>query len=177
MTDHPDTARSGPLDALVVYAALADGLRVAQAFAAAGFRVTLADSFDAAKHHMAKTPPDVLVTDICLGEYNGLHLVIRGKSSRPDMAAIVTCDHADPVLESEAQRLGATFVLKPVVQADLLAIINRTLFRGDGDPVSLKPPYERRVAERRLASAAVTHHERRQTQRRRVGMNQEQGRG
>ena len=168
MTDHPEAPRrSGPLEAFVVDATLADALLVGQTLTAAGFRVTQANSFDAAKQHMAKTPPDVLVADICLGEYNGLHLVIRGKALRPDMAAIVTCDRADPVLELEAHRLGATFLVKPIVQADLLAIVKRTLFRGQGDPVAIKPPYERRIAERRLQGAEVAHHDRRQIQRRR----------
>jgi DNA-binding NtrC family response regulator len=101
----------------------------------AGYRVAAAAAFDEAKQFLASESPDVLVTGLRLGPYNGLHLVLRSRSDHPDMAAIVTSGYPDPVLEAEAQRQRAGFLLKPVADCDLLAAINASL----GDP-SAHPP-------------------------------------
>ena len=69
---------------------------------AAGYRVRSARSFDEAKTLLAAECPDLLITDLRLGQYNGLHLVLRTRNTYPEMAALVTSRVADPVLEAEA---------------------------------------------------------------------------
>jgi FixJ family two-component response regulator len=65
-------------------------------------------------------PPDVLVTDIRLQGFNGLHLVLR----RPvGTYAIVMSAFPDPVLQTEAVRLGAPFLGKPVETRQLLELL------------------------------------------------------
>ena len=82
----------------------------------AGFECEAALSFEAAKEAMRTSPPDVLVADIRLAAYNGLQLVL----SRPRRTtAIVMSGFPDPVLESEALRMGASFIAKPVVTRQL----------------------------------------------------------
>ena len=90
---------------------------------AAGYRVATATAFDEAKKLLASESPDVLVTGLRLGPYNGLHLVLRSRTDHPGMAAIVTSRHPDPVLEAEAQRQHAGFLLQPVTERGLLDAI------------------------------------------------------
>src|SRR4029078_9397280 len=75
------------------------------------FQVTVSDNFNDAK---ARLGPSItlLVTELRLNEYNGLHLVFRAKSVRRQMAAIIRTQISDPLLQLEAERMGATFVLK-----------------------------------------------------------------
>ena len=83
------------------------------------------------------------------------------------MAAIVVTTVADPVLQAEAERMNATFILKPTTKQEFLAAIYRTLFRSADDPAPIRPTFERRVSERRLPDAAAIDAERRLAQRRR----------
>ena len=92
-----------------------------------GFAVISAGDFAAAKSLLLSHPPDVLITEIRLGEYNGLHLVLRGKSARPEMAALVYFEAPDVVLAREADGLGATVLGKPV-------LAGRHRARRDGRP-------------------------------------------
>jgi DNA-binding NtrC family response regulator len=89
----------------------------------AGFSVVPASSFAEAHRLMSFVRPDVLVTDIRLGEYNGLQLVVQAGTLDPAPSVIVTSGFEDPVLAAEAARLGATFLGKPVQPAKLVALI------------------------------------------------------
>ena len=64
-----------------------------EALASAGCETTGVSTFEAAKAKLARAAPDVLVTNIRLGAYNGLHLVARSSVDHPDMGAVVL----DPV--------------------------------------------------------------------------------
>jgi DNA-binding NtrC family response regulator len=76
-----------------------------------GFTLAIADDFHEAKRVLAEQPPDLLVTHVRLGEYNGLQLVLRGKMTRPAMGAIVVADTYDPVLQRDIAEMDATLVL------------------------------------------------------------------
>ena len=113
-----------------------------------GFRVTAVPTFGEAKTIIADAPPAILISALRLGEYNGLHLALRLKTSREAVAALVLADWHDAGLERESQAIGATFVVNPVTGTDLVAAVWRTLYwRSDAPPV--RPPFERRVTERR----------------------------
>ena len=94
---------------------------------AAGYQVRSARSFDEAKTLLAAERPHILVTDLRLGQYNGLHLVLRSRSEYPDLAAVVTSRIADPVLEAEAHRQRAHFILRPLTGPQLLKAITASL--------------------------------------------------
>jgi DNA-binding NtrC family response regulator len=93
----------------------------------AGYRVRSARNFDEAKTLLAEEPPDILITDLRLGQYNGLHLVLRTRSHYPKMAALVTSRVADPVLEAEAHRQHAQFILVPLTATELLQAVASSL--------------------------------------------------
>jgi DNA-binding response OmpR family regulator len=93
----------------------------------AGHTVTGASTFDAAKGLLELHPYDLLITDIRLRAFNGLQLVRRSRLLHPNMAVILVTAHEDAMLELEAARYRAEYLLKPVKPADLLAAISRTL--------------------------------------------------
>jgi DNA-binding NtrC family response regulator len=99
--------------------------------------------------------PDLLITELRLGEYNGLHLVMRAQTRHPRMSAMVMSDWLDPVLQVEAERLRATFVPKPVTSEDLLAAVARTCFRAAGSVEAIQSPFERRRSMRRTVALPV----------------------
>ncbi|MGQ0732816.1 MAG: response regulator [Acidobacteriota bacterium] len=141
--------QQGP-SALLVDPTLVDAMIVVRVLETQGFHVTLAETFNQARQRMSVRPPDVFVTEIRLGEYNGLQLVLRAKSLRPEVAALVVTSTMDPVLQTDAEAMGATFVVKPVSEGELLAAIFRTLFESKASiPHPIRAPFERRVAQRR----------------------------
>ena len=66
--------------------------------------------------------PEILVTDVRLGPYNGLHLVAVARVEFPRTLAIVI-GAADHVLEVEATGLGARYVSAPVTSQALQVTI------------------------------------------------------
>lgn len=153
--------------ALVVERTLSDALTVASMLTASHFHVTVAETFPKAKARLGAQIPGVLITEVRLAEYNGLHLVLRGKSLAPEMAAVVLSSVNDRVLQADAESLGATFVIKPLVESELTAAVFRTIFRTrHGGTDVVRAPFERRRGERRASVRSVAE-ERRATDRRR----------
>ena len=68
-------------------------------------------------------PPDLLVTDVRLGAYNGVHLVVRAHTDNPSMPALVMDVHHDRVLENEAKKAGAVYVGEPLDAGPLVALV------------------------------------------------------
>jgi DNA-binding response OmpR family regulator len=92
-----------------------------------GFSVIPLPSFAEAHRIMPFAKPDVVVADVRLGEYNGLQLAVQALALDPPPAIIVTSGFDDPVLKAEAQRLGATFLMKPIEPTQLLDLISSKL--------------------------------------------------
>jgi len=164
-TTPAQTSRS--LSAVVVGLSDGDRLMAFETLSAAGFEVTLVERFDAARARLVSNPPAVLLTAIKLGEFNGLHLVLAAKIADPRIAAIVTIEAPDPVLEKEAEQLGATFLVQPTSVRELLAAVLRTYLRSPADTTPIRPPFERRYRERRLSHLSSYTPERRGHDRRR----------
>ncbi len=100
-----------------------DRAKTVQLLEGAGYLVTAAGNFDEAKQLLADAPPDVLVTDLRLGPYNGLHLILRSRIDHPEMASLVTSESADPVLQAEAHRQNAKFLVRPFDDDAFLAVM------------------------------------------------------
>ena len=80
--------------------------RQAVALSGAGHRVAGTGTFEAARQALAADPPDVVITAVRLGAYNGLHLLIRARANNSNVAGVVTSRAADPALEAEARTHG-----------------------------------------------------------------------
>jgi len=89
-----------------------------------GYETTAVPSFEQAARLIRTAPPDLLIADVRLGPFNGLQLVI---SSPTPLPAIIITGFADPVLESDARRRGADYVLKPVDAKALLELVEAKL--------------------------------------------------
>ena len=93
-----------------------------------GYDVFLATSFEDGKVKLRERTPDLLIIDVRLGAFNGLQLISTGQLRIP---AIVVTGFDDTVLRADAGGFGASYVVKPIKPAALLALIERKL-SGDG---------------------------------------------
>lgn len=132
------------------------------------FDVTLATSFNEAKLLLLQRQPQLIVAAVQLGEYNGLGLVLRAQAHNPHLRAVMLSRAADPVLQADAERIGATFVTLPIEHRELRAAIIRTLFRQEqvGQVIPIRAPYERRRGESATTTAPAMSVERAQRQQR-----------
>ena len=141
--------------ALVVHEQFTDALPVVSLLINWGFHVTVADTFQRGKACLLERPPRILVTDVQLGTYNGLGLVLRGRTEQPALAAVVMSRTDDPVLRQDAEAMDATFIVKPLPEHELRAAVVRTLLQRDRNAPSwpIRPPFERRTEDRRRLSS------------------------
>jgi DNA-binding response OmpR family regulator len=83
--------------------------------------------FKAGKRLLQADLPDLLVTDVRLGAFNGLHLAVHGRSRDAGMKAIVIGD-PDSVLENDARAIGAHYLKRPLTQTlflqSLIEVLN-----------------------------------------------------
>ena len=89
-------------------------------------------SFEEARRVLQTTRFDALITDVRLGEFNGLQLAVIGRDTYPDIRLIVFSGFDDPVLRTEAEHVGATYIVKPVTGARLLEFFVRTTAMKNG---------------------------------------------
>ena len=87
----------------------------------AGYETIAADGFESARRVLRTDLPDLLITDIRLGEYNGLQLIITAQAALP---AIVISGFTDRVLRSKAEELGATYLSKPLTASAILEVVS-----------------------------------------------------
>ena len=97
----------------------------------AGYDATAVGTFEEARRIISGTPPDLLITDIRLEEYNGLQLILNSPRTIP---TIVITGFADPVLEAEARRGGAAYMVKPVQPLQLLEVVAEKLAARHSHP-------------------------------------------
>jgi DNA-binding response OmpR family regulator len=90
----------------------------------AGYSVTVASTFEAGRSALHAELPDLIIADVRLGQYNGLQIITSGP---PGLPSIVITGFVDGVLEAEALRLGAHYIVKPVAANELLALIRHKL--------------------------------------------------
>lgn len=89
----------------------------------AGYDLTGAATYDAAKGLLAITSYDLFITDVRLRGFNGLHLVRQCLNEYPDMSVIIMTGFDESLMEIEAGRYGATFVRKPISADALLSTV------------------------------------------------------
>ena len=85
----------------------------------AGYEVIVCTRFDEARAYVKDHVLDGVLTDIRVGEYNGLQLAILFRSLRPHGALLIVSGHEDPVIRKEVEQMDATFLLKPIALDDL----------------------------------------------------------
>ena len=121
--------------------------RTVELLTGAGYRTTGTFTFEEAKQLLAANSPDLLIADVRLGAFNGLQLVLRRRVDHPESASIVTNVDADPVLEREAKRLNAPFLVKPLNPVALTTLVGQMLGAG----VPARSPQRRRWPRKPVA--------------------------
>lgn len=96
-----------------------------RSFLEAGEDVVAQGSFEAARRVLQTTRFDALITDVRLGAFNGLQLAVIGRDTYPDIRLIVFSGFDDPVLRTEAEHVGATYMVKPVTGQKLLEVLKQ----------------------------------------------------
>jgi DNA-binding response OmpR family regulator len=105
--------------AIVVDADLAELRKTEQALERVGFVVMGAGSFAQAKSLLVSITPEIVIADIKLEAFNGLHLAALCAVWRPATPFIATHNIHDPVLEEDATRLSASYVVKTPTREEL----------------------------------------------------------
>ena len=91
-----------------------------------GHDVTAAGSFADGRRLLTDAAIDLLIVDVRLGPYNGLHLLAIAP---PATAKIAMSAFADRVLQREAEQFGGRFVEKPGDYASLTAMLTSAAAR------------------------------------------------
>ncbi|MGE0592985.1 MAG: hypothetical protein AB7G23_07705 [Vicinamibacterales bacterium] len=94
--------------------------------AAAGHDVRLVRDFSDAKLALDLEPPDLLVTELKLGAFNGLHLALRALR-HGSRTAVLVVGPPDAGLAADAGRLGARYLAEPVTQLAFQAAVEDAL--------------------------------------------------
>jgi DNA-binding response OmpR family regulator len=100
---------------------------IAELLRAVGHDVTASSSYEDAKSQLTTGTYDLLVTDVRLRSFNGLHLVMKVRSESPDMAVIIMTGYDDAFMQLEAQRYRAEFIHKPVKPSELIELVAKSL--------------------------------------------------
>jgi DNA-binding response OmpR family regulator len=85
----------------------------------AGCGPVVVSSFSEGKHQLDERP-SLLISEVRLGEYNGLHLALR---ARAHGVPAVLIGQPDLVLQREAAQLGALYLTPPFDAQELLSAI------------------------------------------------------
>lgn len=92
-------------------------------FATTRYNLTVTSSFHEGRDRLSMASPDLLITEVKLGEYNGLQLAAR---SRQMGTPAIVIGPPDIVLKRDAEQLEALYV-SAVRKNDLLAVVEHAL--------------------------------------------------
>jgi DNA-binding response OmpR family regulator len=93
----------------------------------AGYHASGASTFEDASRLLTHESPDLVIADECLGNFNGLHVIMRARARQPNVLAIVISPVKSRGLEADARSLNVECMLKPQEPADWVASISRAL--------------------------------------------------
>jgi CheY-like chemotaxis protein len=128
---------------LIVEDDLATRVGLQELLATAGYAAAVAADFREGRRALEQDRPDLLIVDLRLQGFNGLQLLHINPRPIP---TIVITGFPDDVLQADARRLGAEYLIKPFEPAKLLALVSRLL---DREPKAL----ERRRVPRKPITA------------------------
>ncbi len=92
------------------------------ALKSAGYVVMPAATFLEARQVLAELEPLAIVTEVHLGDYNGLHIVAIAQVEHPRTTCLVVGPR-DAALQSESYHLGARYLVEPVDSTRLAAVL------------------------------------------------------
>ena len=102
----------------------------------AAYEVIVHTQFDAARRQLAVQVPALLIANVRLESFNGIHLVYLARSSGLSVRVIIYARQHDRVLAREAQRAGAFYERQFLLPHSVQRLIGAEL-----------PPLDRREAD------------------------------
>jgi DNA-binding NtrC family response regulator len=114
-----------------------------------GHHVLVTKTFEGAKRYLSAAP-HLLVTELKLGAYNGLHLALRAGAT-----AIPTVVIADDSFEHEVEQIGAVRLSAESAESDSFRTQVVRLLQGIGAGHAVFPWYDERDIEERDQRLAV----------------------
>lgn len=115
-----------PPKILIVEDDLATRMGLQELLAGVGYAAVVAADFREGRRALEQDHPDLLIVDLRLNGFNGLQLLHINPRPIP---TIVITGFPDDVLQADARRLGAEYLIKPVEPLKLLALVGRLLAR------------------------------------------------
>ena len=97
----------------------------------AGYELAIVTTFAAAKA-LLETKPALIISELKLGEYNGLHLALKARAV--GIPTIIVGPH-DAVLQKDADELGATYLTSVLRRSQVLDLVAERL--GAGVPTEI----------------------------------------
>jgi DNA-binding response OmpR family regulator len=89
----------------------------------AGYELAIVTTFAAAKA-LLETKPALVISELKLGEYNGLHLALKARAA--GIPTIIVGPH-DAVLQKDADELGATYLTSVLRRSQVLDLVSERL--------------------------------------------------
>ena len=93
----------------------------------AGYGVDVKHGFREAVAALVAQSPDLLISEVRLGAFNGLQLAIRCQILHPGVRTIMLDRAHDGTLEFEAQRYGALYLVEPIDETALVVQVSKLL--------------------------------------------------
>jgi len=100
----------------------------------AGYELAIVTTFAAGKA-LLETKPALVLSELKLGEYNGLHLALKARAV--GIPTVIIGPH-DPVLQKDADELGAVYLTSVVRRSQVLKVVSERIGESralDGVPV------------------------------------------
>jgi len=89
----------------------------------AGYELAIVTTFAAAKT-LLETKPALVISELKLGEYNGLHLALKARALA--IPAIIVGPQ-DVVLQKDAEDLGATYLTSVLRRSQVLELVSERI--------------------------------------------------
>ena len=98
-----------------------------------GYDVVTAESGEAAASAARTVDVDLVLTDLRMGEMNGLQTMLAIKALKPNVRVMIVTGFASAAMEAELMEAGAyAIVTKPFALDDLFAAVRQALEADDG---------------------------------------------
>ena len=111
--------------ALVVETNFRDRATMVEWLIGAGYAARGVGSFEAARRILGHGAPEVLISALRLGSFNGFHLIISARAAHPHIRAIIMTPAPDPFAAEYAAELNAACLVAPVTQQALIAAVRQ----------------------------------------------------
>ena len=128
MSDSAESQQSGAARIIIVDDQASHAEILSDALAAVGHDCFVATTIEEARDLLRKNGADIVITDLVLGDRDGLDLIREAQAIDPFIAVVVVTGHGTVETAVEAMQLGAVdYLRKPVDLAGLRIRVNRAL--------------------------------------------------